>query len=174
MWHVDAPNYPEIRGIRYKRFDTRAQQWDAETLLVSIPEPYYLKYPAVAVQPNSGGIHIVYYGNQDRGGFPKVFHKEYQPETGWLPSEQLTPCPYDHRDATVAVDTNGDLCVVWIGQDLGSSTDQVLCRRRVAGIWQEIEQVSELPGNLTQYSLVVTAGTDGNWHIMWHGQHLNH
>ncbi len=139
-WHIDAQNYPQLRGIWYKRFDAATGRWLAETLLAFAPLPYNLKYPVIAVQPVSGAPHIVYYGNPDTGGVPQVFHKEYQPGTGWLPAEQITSFPADHRDAAVAVDSGGELCVVWLGRDLGSSSNQVLCRRPQG--WSEITAVS--------------------------------
>ncbi|MEN9979637.1 MAG: hypothetical protein ABIK38_04750 [candidate division WOR-3 bacterium] len=173
LWHLDAQNYPQLRGIWYKRFDAATSRWLAETLVAFAPLPYNLKYPAVAVQPVTGALHIVYYGNPDTGGVPQVFHKEYQPGTGWLPAEQITAYPADHRDASVAVDSGGNLCVVWLGRDLGSFSDQVLCRRRIGGVWQEIEQVSELAGGLAQYSPAVTAGGNNWWHIVWQGYDAN-
>jgi hypothetical protein len=173
-WHIDAEKIPRLRGIWYQRFNARTGQWQPETLLVPAPIPYWLKYPSVAVEPNSGTLHIVYYGHPDTGGLPQVFHKQFVPGLGWLPAEQLTSFPDNHSDASVAVDSNDDLCVVWLGTDLGSSEQQVLARCRIGGVWQEIQQVSDLPGGLTQYSPAVAAGANGYWHIVWSGQYPNH
>jgi hypothetical protein len=174
LWHVDAENIPALRGIWYQRFDARAGRWLPETLIAPAPLPYNLKYPAVGVTPGSEAVHIVYCGNPDTGGLPQVFHKEFMPGTGWLPAEQLTTSPESHKSASVAVDSSNDLCVVWLGQDLGAQCLQVYARCRIGGVWQPIEQVSDLPGGLTQYSPAVAVGARGYWHIVWAGQYLNH
>jgi len=173
FWHIEDVNPPDFRGIWYQRFDAHSRQWQPETLLVPAPIPRVLKYPSVAVDPDSGIVHIVFFGNPDTGGFPQVFHKEFVPGTGWLPTEQLTSHPASHEAASIAVDHCGNLCVVWLGADLGSSTVQVLTRLRINGQWQPIEQVSTLPGNLTQYQPAVCAGKDNTWHIVWYGQYPN-
>ncbi len=158
------------KGIWYKKFLAQERRWLAETLLVSPRGSYNLRYPVIAVEPDSEILHLVYYGNPDTGGLYQIFHKEYRLDSGWLPSEQITTHIGNHEDAAVAVDSAGDLCVVFLGTDLGSQFNHSLCRRRIGGVWQEIEQVSSVPGYIMQFSPTVAAGRNGNWHVVWYGQ----
>ncbi|MGQ9707875.1 MAG: hypothetical protein ACUVUR_03240 [bacterium] len=166
FWHIESELY---RGIWYKKYDRAQTRWLAETLLVPGVLGYLRKYPVVATQLGGNVVHIVWYGNPDSGGFYQVFHKEYQPGSGWLPYEPVsyTSCP--HEAASIAADSSDDLCVVWLGQDLGGQFNQVFCRCRIGGLWQDVELVSDLPGGLAQYAPGVSCGTNGNWHIVWEG-----
>jgi len=165
VWHTEL--YPS-KGIWYKKFDAQQGRWLADTLLESAV--YSIKkYPMVATKPNSEEIHIVWYGSPDTGGVPQVFHKQFQPDTGWLPAEQITSYPNTHSAATATVDSLGNLCVVWIGRDFNNSSDQAFCRRRIDGVWSDIELISEFAGTYQQTSPAVAAGTTNNFHITWAG-----
>jgi len=166
FWHIETELY---RGIWYKKYDQAQAGWLAETLLVPAVLNYLRKSPVVATQPGGNAVHIVWYGNPDTGGFYQVFHKEYQPGSGWQPAEPVSYCLCPHEAASIAVDSSNDLCVVWLGLDNGNQFNLVFCRRRVGGVWQDVELVSDLPGLLPQFSPGVACGTSGNWHIFWEG-----
>ncbi len=166
VWHTQGNN---PRGIWYKRYSAATGRWGPETLLVpslALPERYY---PVIAVRPGTGELHLVWYASPDTGGLPQVFHKEFQPGTGWLPEEQVTDTASSHSAATVAVDSAGNLGVVWLGQDNGGQEKLIFCRRRVNRVWQETELVSDFPGPTEQFSATVAAAGNDNWHIVWQG-----
>lgn len=164
VWHIQEEFG---RGIWYKRYDSRANRWLADTLL----EPALLgyRYPVVVATPGGEGVHIVWCGTPDTGGFPAVFYKEFSPDSGWLPKQQITDYPADHSAATVAVDSAGNLCVVWVGDDRGSGVNLIYCRRRVNRSWQDVELVSDFAPSAPQSSPAVAAGLNGNFHIVWAG-----
>ncbi|NPV14955.1 hypothetical protein HPY86_08525 [candidate division WOR-3 bacterium] len=164
VWHTE---HTSSKGIWYKKFDAQQGRWFNDTLLE--PAVYLKKYPVVVTKPGSEEIHIVWYGNPDTGGVPQVFHKQFQPDSGWLPAEQITSYPNTHSAATVAVDSLGNLCIVWVGREFNNTQDQIFCRRRINGVWTDIELVSEFPGSYLQTSPCVTAGTINNFHITWAG-----
>ncbi len=167
-WHISG----DIgSGIWYKKYDANRRTWLEDTLLEPAVMPYTRFYPVLAAQPGGNRLHLVWFGTPDTGGTYQVFHKEFYPDSGWLPAEPVTSAICPHQAATLAVDSAGNLCVVWLGQDNGAPTDQVFCRRRIDGTWQDWELVSDLPASLTQYSPAVAAGTNGNFHITWHGRY---
>lgn len=163
VWHTE---HPLSKGIWYKRYDARQRRWLPDTLLE--PTLYQKRFPVVASRPNSDELHIVWCGNPDTAGVPQVFHKEFHPESGWLPAEPVSVFS-SHYAATVAVDSTGDLCVVWLGKDFNNLQEQVFCRCRINGVWTDIELVSDFSGSFLQSSPVVAAGRDGNFHIAWEG-----
>lgn len=165
-WHIEGGQYA---GIWYKKYDKSQGRWLGDTLLVPAVLPYLRKNPVVATQPGGNAVHLVWFGNPDTGGSYQVFHKEYRPGSGWLPPEQVSSAICPHEAAAVAVDHDNNLGVVWLGQDFGSQRNQVFCRRRIDSVWQNVELVSNFPGDLAQYSPCVAAGTNGNWHIVWEG-----
>lgn len=165
-WHIEGEQYA---GIWYKKYDKSQGRWLDDTLLVPAVLPYLRKNPVVTTQPGGNAVHIVWFGNPDTGGYYQVFHKEYRHGSGWLPHEQVSLAICPHEAASVAVDRDNNLGVVWLGQDFGSQRNQVFCRRRIDGVWQNVELVSNFPGDLAQYSPCVAAGTNGNWHVAWEG-----
>lgn len=164
VWHTE---HPSSKGIWYKKFDAQQGRWLADTLLA--PAVYSKKYPMVVTKPGSEEIHIVWYGTPDTGGIPQVFHKQFLPDSGWLPAEQITSYLNTHSAATVAADSLGNLCIVWVGREFNNTQDQIFCRRRINGVWTDIELVSEFTGSYQQTSPCVTAGTQDNFHIAWAG-----
>ncbi|MEO0067967.1 MAG: hypothetical protein ABIK23_02395 [candidate division WOR-3 bacterium] len=165
-WHIEGGQYA---GIWYKKYDKSQGRWLGDTLLVPAVLPYLRKNPVIATQLGGNAVHIVWFGNPDTGGLYQVFHKEYRPTSGWLPYEQVSSAICPHEAAAVAVDSNNNLAVVWLGQDFGSQRNQVFCRRRIDSVWQNVEQVSEFPGDLAQYSPCVAVSANGNWHVVWEG-----
>lgn len=163
VWHTE---HTISKGIWYKKYDARERRWLPDTLLE--PTLYQKRFPVVAARPNSDELHLVWYGNPDTTGTPQVFHREFSPESGWLPAEQVSSFS-PHYATTVAVDSAGDLCVVWLGKDFNNILEQVFCRRRINGVWAEIELVSDFSGSFSQSSPVVAAGANGNFHIAWRG-----
>ncbi|MEO0079647.1 MAG: T9SS type A sorting domain-containing protein [candidate division WOR-3 bacterium] len=166
-WHMESR---PCLGLWYKRYDAALGRWRPDTLLDTTGASRLLRLPAVAARSGAAEVHIVWFGYSDTGNVYQVFHKEFRPDSGWRPTEQVTSANCSHEQATVAVDSAGDLCVVWLGLDLGGSCAQVYCRRRVEGVWQDVELVSDFANPWTQSSPCVAAGPNGTWHVVWHGR----
>ncbi len=166
VWHFESWQGP---GIWYKRFDAALRRWKADTLIDSASTSQPQQYPSVSCVPGSGDVEVVWYGAPDTGGVPQVFLKERHRSSGWDSAMQVSTAPVVHDQVSVAAGKNGDVVVVWCGTDFGSMHNQVLCRRRVAGAWQEVELVSDIPGDLAQYSPGVAFDRNGAVHVVWHG-----
>jgi len=54
--------------------------------------------------------------------------------------------------------------------DFGGSHNQVCCRRRTGGVWQDAELVSDIPGDMSQYSPGVAIDRGGAVHVVWYGR----
>jgi hypothetical protein len=108
----------------------------------------------------------------DTGMYAQVFLRERHPATGWDSVVQVSAAAVSHDQVSVATAPNGDLAVVWVGKDFGNDYNQVCCRRRIAGAWQSVELVSDIPVGLTQYSPCATIDRKGAVHVVWYGRSL--
>ena len=166
VWHFESWQGP---GIWYKRYDAALQRWKADTLIDSTTTSQLQQYPSVVCVPGSGDVDVAWYGTPDTGGVPQVFFKVRHQSSGWDSAMQVSTAPVNHDQVSVATGANGDIAVVWCGMDFGGSHNQVCCRRRVAGAWQDVELVSDLPGGLTQNLPCIAIDRSGVVHVVWYG-----
>jgi hypothetical protein len=166
-WHME--NW-QCCGVWYKRYDAALQRWKADTLIDSTTTSQPQQYPSVSCAPGSGGVEVAWYGLPDTGMYYRVFLKERHQATGWDSTAQVSSASVNHDQVSVAAGANGDIAAVWCGMDFGGSYNQVCCRRRVSGVWQDVELVSDVPNGLTQYSPGVAIEGDGTVHVVWHGR----
>jgi hypothetical protein len=166
VWHME--NWP-CYGLWYKRYDATSHRWRPDTLIDSANADRLQLFPTVACPPGGRNVHVVWHGFPDTGIYYQVLHKEWRPDSGWLAREQVTAAPWIHEHVSVAADANDDLALVWRGMDFGGVTNQVFCRRRVSGVWQGVELVSDIPNDLSQYAPSVATGS-GAVHVIWYGR----
>lgn len=167
VWHME--NWP-CCGVWYKRYDAALHRWKADTLIDTTITSQLQQYPSVACVPGSGDVEVAWYGTPDTGGVPQVFFKERHQSSGWDSALQVTAAPVVHDQVSVAAGKNGDIAVVWRGMDFGGSHNQVCCRRRTGGVWQDVELVSDIPGDMSQYSPGVGVDRGGAVHVVWYGR----
>ncbi|MEO0086306.1 MAG: T9SS type A sorting domain-containing protein [candidate division WOR-3 bacterium] len=173
FWHLEANPY----GIWYKRFDAGTSIWRPDSLFENATAQLTKYYPSVSCRPGSREVHVVWYGSPDTGGSYQVFHRELKPDSGWRRPVQLSSFVASHDQASLTVDSAGNVCAVWCCLDSTTETRQVFSRRRIGGVWQPVELVSNMPDRATQYAPCVVAGSGGVWHFVWHGrttQEFNH
>ncbi|MCX6842471.1 MAG: hypothetical protein NTX53_09355 [candidate division WOR-3 bacterium] len=167
LWHVGT--WPDC-GIWAKRYNATTHHWRADTLIDSASTSQLQQYPSVACVPGPGDVDVVWYGTPDTGGLPQVFFKEWSQSSGWDSAMQTSTASVNHDQVSVAAGKNGDVTVVWCGMDFGGSHNQVCCRRRTGGVWQDAELVSDIPGDMSQYSPGVAIDRGGAVHVVWHGR----
>uniref|UniRef100_A0A7C4GH25 T9SS type A sorting domain-containing protein n=1 Tax=candidate division WOR-3 bacterium TaxID=2052148 RepID=A0A7C4GH25_UNCW3 len=166
IWHLAAYPY----GIWYKRFDAGTGRWQPDFLLDSATTELQKLFPSVACRPGSRVVHVAWYGHSGSSVYYSVFHREFKPDSGWRRTEQVSTEDVQRDQASLAADSAGNICVVWCGYDSGGAYPQVVCRRRVNGVWQPVEIVSDMPDRATQFAPCVAAGPGGVWHFVWHGR----
>ncbi|MBN2466477.1 hypothetical protein JXD38_12730 [candidate division WOR-3 bacterium] len=171
-WHVGTWN-PLGVGIWAKRYNAGTHHWRADTLIDSTSTSNPQLYPSVACAPGTGDVAVVWYGSPDTGMNSQVFLRERHATTGWDTAMQVSEASVSHDQVSVAAGTNGDLAAVWVGKDFGGDYNQVCCRRRVAGTWQGVELVSDMPLALSQYAPSVAFDLEGAVHAVWYGRTLN-
>jgi hypothetical protein len=165
-WHLENWQGP---GIWYKRYDATARRWKPDTLLDTTTTVRPQQYPSAACVPGTGNLALAWYGLSDTGQSFQVFFKERH-AAGWDSAMQVTMASVNHDQVSVAAGSTGDVAIVWCGMDLGSMRNQVLCRRRVAGVWQDVELVSEFSDDVSQYAPGVAMDKDDAVHVVWHGR----
>jgi len=170
-WQVGSWN-PLGVGVWAKRHNATTQHWRADTLIDSTGTSQPQQYPSVACAPGSGDMEIAWFRLPDTGMYTHVFLRERHPATGWDSTIQISSAAASHDQVSVAAGPSGAVAVVWIGKDFGDDYNQVYCRRRVAGIWQGIELVSDIPLSLSQYSPSVAFDREGAVHVVWYGRSM--
>jgi len=166
VWHME---YWSCCGIWYKRYDAAAHHWRPDTLIDSTTTSLMQFHPSVACVPGTGDVAVAWYGSPDTGMYSQVFLRERHSATGWDSAIQVSEAAVGHDQVSVAAGRNGDIAVVWCGMDFGGDRNQVFCRRRVAGAWQDVELVSDLPGGLTQNRPCVAIDRGSVVHVVWYG-----
>ena len=165
-WHME--NW-QCCGIWFKRYDVALQRWKADTLIDSTTTSLTQLHPSVACVPGSGDVEVAWYGLPDTGMYYRVFLKERHQATGWDSAAQVSSASVNHDQVSVAAGANRDIAAVWCGMDFGGSYNQVCCRRRISGAWQDVELVSDLPGGLTQNLPCVAIDRSSVVHVVWYG-----
>jgi hypothetical protein len=165
-WHIE---FATQAGIWYKRYSAASHRWQSDTLLVPAPYPGILYSPSIACRPGTRVVHLAWCGNAESLMYSPVFHCELVPDSGWRAVERVSEYECLHTNAAIACDSAGDLCLAWAGYDLGAATQQVFCRRRLAGVWQATEFVSDNTGSGSQYWPAVSAGANGWFGVIWYG-----
>lgn len=171
VWHVGTWN-PLGVGVWSKRYNATTHHWRADTLIDSTGTSQPQQYPSVACAPGTGDMDVAWFRLPDTGMYTQVFLRERHPTTGWDSTVQASSAAVSHDQVSVAAGPNGAVAVAWVGKDFGDDYNQVYCRRRVAGVWQGAELVSDIPLSLTQYSPCVTIDRKGAVHVVWHGRSL--
>lgn len=157
-------------GTWAKRYNTVTHHWRADTLIDSTNTSQPQQYPSVACVPGTGDVEVGFYKLPDTGLYTQVFLRERHPATGWDSATQVSAASVSHDQVSVAAGPNGDVAVAWVGEDFGNAHNQVFCRRRVSGAWQDVELVSDLPSGQSQYSPCVAFDPENAVHVVWHGQ----
>lgn len=73
------------------------------------------------------------------------------------------------HDPSLAVDSNDDVHVVWYGLGYGTypARQQIVYRRRISGVWQAVEQITDV--DETQYGGAIAVDSNDDIHIAWNG-----
>jgi hypothetical protein len=119
-------------------------------------------HPAIAIGPG-GSVHVVWHDRR-HGGQSAIYYKEL---TGpaWSSDQRISTSDTGALRPSVAVDTNGDVHVVWYEARKGW---HVTYRKRVGGEWQEEVAITESPGSHEFASVAVD--DLGSVHVVWHGK----
>lgn len=165
-WHIQSSLE---MGIWYKRYESARQRWTPDTLLVPVVEPSTACYPALAATPGRAGVHLAWYGLVVPDTGQQVSHREYRPDSGWGALTRVSVDTGDPQQVAVGADGLDGVAIVW--QGIRQTVAHVLCRRRVAGQWQPVELVSDLPNTAIASSPAVALSPDGTrLHVVWHGR----
>jgi hypothetical protein len=106
VWQAHIPVNSEIY---YKRSTDGGATWTPSQRLTW--NSYYSGSPAIAVD-SSGNLHVVWYDSATTN-FEIHYRKSTDGGTTWTPSQRLTWTPGYSENPAIAVDSSGNLHVVW-------------------------------------------------------------
>jgi len=133
----------------------------------ALPDPNGRAYSPQADIDADGKIYLVY-ANRGSGNKTRVFFTENEDAKDWNTWSE----PIDISGGTgisfaypeMAVDWEGNVYVVWM--DIRPGNIEVYFRKRVDGVWQEIENISESEVNSEDPSIAVNKET-GEIYAAW-------
>jgi hypothetical protein len=138
--HSGSTTYYQIRYVKY------TDSWQTIENLTS--ESSDQRNPCVAVDGNDY-IHIVWRGKY--AGSPTYIQVRYRKYTNsWQANENLTADSYNQSVASIGIDKNDYLHVIWVGSHPGSAVYYQVRYIKYTGSWGEIKTLTN--ANQDQYS----------------------
>lgn len=173
VWEDYNPPPPGFGAIYGRMWNATVGSWE-ETLLLSTESTNGGYEPSISIDPQ-GKVHVVWQDYTDIAGAGTdcdILHKIWDPKTGPGSAEVVsTTSTLDSRWAKVAVDSQGNVHVVWC--DLtdydGAGTDKDIFHRcwiKWAGVWSSITIVSSNSTEDSDFPDVAIDGSD-TLHIAW-------
>lgn len=124
-------------------------------------------YGPEAAMDINGHAYAVW-GNR-RGGLSSVYFVESptpKVNASWKPPIDISGSSgVQFAEPQIAVDNAGNAYVCWM-QAVGDNLE-AFCRRRINGVWQDIENVSQTPGT-SEYPTIAADRVSGKVYVAWH------
>ena len=112
-----GPTSPKGMNIHYRK--KTSSGWEPREMVTSTN--YHQKYPEIVVD-SQDNIHIVWYGT-GWGANTGNYNIQYRKRTasGWQVQESITDKSVDQKRPKIAVDSHGNVHVVWLGRRWGNN-----------------------------------------------------
>ena len=125
--------------------------------------------PGIAVD-SEDNVHVVWRG-LGWGDNPTKWNLQYRKRTsaGWQPQEAVTDESANQEHPSIAVDSNDNVHIVWLGLGWGTNTGyyNIQYRKRTSSGWQSREAVSDIGAD--QLTPMIAIDDDNNIHVVWRG-----
>lgn len=165
VWYGCDSSNSTYGQIKYSRYDGSSWSPWANIQVIS----GYGQYdPCIAID-SSNNLHVVWDGRDS--GSPSRYQIKYSKYNGsvWSPWANIQVITgYDQTYPSIAVDSNGNLHVIWYGTDATSSYSQIKYSKYDGVSWSPWTNLSPAPGIaqvhpcLTGKSLLPIIWTEGN------------
>ena len=175
----DATNYDSAGNdwdIFYKSWNASTHSWTTTEVVSTESTQNSINYPSLAVD-SSGNVHIIWDDWTVLPGadsFPDVFYKHRNASTHtWTTTEVVsTQSQGDSIQPSLAIDSNGNIHAVWIGDDSfgGHGGDWDIFYKRwnaTTQSWEATEVVSTESADHS-YNPSLAVDSSGNAHLTWH------
>jgi hypothetical protein len=158
VWNDDMPGNAEIY---YKKSTDGGAAWTLQKRLTWTSD--YSESAAIAVD-SSDNLHVVW--SDYTPGNCEIFYKSSS-DVGvtWIPSKRLTWTSGSSWDPNIAVDTSGNLHVVWGDDTPGNYAVYYKKSTDGGGTWTPAKRLSLTSGNSAGPAIAVDSSD--NLHVVW-------
>jgi len=122
--------------------------------------------PSIAIDSNDN-IHIVWVAWTPANAFHNVHYRERTAIGVWNAVELVTDVANNQNFPAIAVDSNDTIHVTWSGRGWGMVplSDNIQYCQKLAGVWQAVEQVTDIGGVDYYPTIAIDIGNDV--HVVW-------
>jgi parallel beta-helix repeat protein len=128
--------------------------------------------PAIAVDQN-GNVHVVYSHAPQYGPHYGLRYRE-RTASGWQSEEVIQTDDQDWSSASIALDSNGDVYVVyylgWCSASTGVTPGPIKLSKRTSSGWQPAEDIC-LASEYPQINPTIAIDSNNYLHVVWQGKH---
>jgi hypothetical protein len=159
VWMDNTPGNYEIY---YKKSADGGATWtSAQRLTWTLGDSWY---PAIAVD-SSGNLHVVYRGNTP-GNYEIYYKKSADGGATWTSAQRLTWTSGNSWHPAIAVDSSGNLHVVW--DDYTPGNYEIYYKKGTNGgaTWTSAQRLTVSSGSSIIPDIAVDSS--GNLHIVWY------
>jgi len=144
---------------RYRKYTTG---WGS-IFDIAVADNDYYRHPVIAIDDNDV-VHVVWVGSDWHDEDCHVWYRKYT--DSWQPAVKILDGIPDQGNAgpSLAVDSQGDLHVAWIGEVGGIG--QIRYRKQTSGIWGAIQDLTNDVND--QYHPCIAIDSNDNLHITWY------
>ena len=150
----------------YISYSPDGETWTEEQVSSGSGHQYY---PSVAVD-SQDNVHVVWTG-KGWGSNPNYNNIQYRKRTssGWQAQEAVTDKDSTQYNPAIAIDSQGNVHVVWYGGGWGSNPNyyNIQYRKRTSAGWQAQEALTDKDDK--QYDPAIAIDSQDNVHIVWEG-----
>ncbi|MCD6143602.1 BNR-4 repeat-containing protein, partial [Thermococcus sp.] len=123
----------------------------------------------IAIDGNDN-VHVVWRGTGwgTNTGYHNIQYRK-RTSTGWQSQEAVTDKDADQVNPSIAIDSDGNVHVVWFGKGWGANTTNwnLQYRKKTSSGWKPREAITDK--NADQTHPVIAIDKDDNVHVVWRG-----
>ncbi|MEA3342640.1 MAG: hypothetical protein U9Q92_00600, partial [archaeon] len=129
---------------------------------------YDQMYPSIAVD-NSDNLHVVWRGTDATYSNTQIKYSNYT-GASWSSWTNIQPISgYAQDYPSIALDSSGNLHVVWEGIDASYSDTQIKYSNKTASGWSDWTNIQQISSYAQSKPTIVFDSSD-KLHILWHGK----
>ncbi len=133
---------------------------------------YDQMYPSIAIDGDDN-LHVVWRGTDTGYSNTQIKYSNYTGASwsSWINMQPISG--YVQNYPSIALDSSGNIHVVWEGTDAGNANTQIKYSNKTVSGWSSWTNI-QLISSHTQSKPTIVLDSSDNLHVLWHGTDLTH